>query len=261
MALKKEPEKHVNHERWLVSYADFITLLFAVFVTLYAMSQSDKKKVEEVMASIQQSFGMVQAGAPSPKMNVLPSSQMNITPSLRPEIAIVPGTKSVRGQIKTRADEKDFRQIKSSIEAYLVKQGAQNKVSLTITRRGLIVSLKEAGFFDSGQSQIKPSAYELINTIAEAMSQYNNPLRLEGHTDNIPISSAQFPSNWELSTARAVNGLKYLIKHFDVDPDKISATGYAEFRPLADNATPDGRAKNRRVDLVMLSSDGERGEP
>jgi chemotaxis protein MotB len=261
MALKKEPEKHVNHERWLVSYADFITLLFAVFVTLYAMSQSDKKKVEEVMQSIQQSFGMVQSGAPSPKMNVLPSSQMNLAPSVKPDIAIVPAGKATRGTIKTRADEKDFRQIKSSIEAYLVKQGAQNKVSLTITRRGLIVSLKEAGFFDSGQAQIKPNAYELINTIAEAMSQYNNPLRLEGHTDNIPISSAQFPSNWELSTSRAINGLKYLIKNFDVDPEKISATGYAEFRPLADNATPEGRAKNRRVDLVMLSGDGERGEP
>jgi chemotaxis protein MotB len=261
MALKREPEKHVNHERWLVSYADFITLLFAVFVTLYAMSQSDKKKAEEVMQSIQQSFGMIQAGAPSPKMNVLPSSQVSITPSIKPEMAVVPGTRSARGQSKTRADEKDFRQIKSSIEAYLVKQSAQNKVSLTITRRGLIVSLKEAGFFDSGQAQIKPSAYELINTIAEAMTQYNNPLRLEGHTDNIPISTSQFPSNWELSTARAVNGLKYLIKNFDVDPDKISATGYAEFRPLADNATAEGRAKNRRVDLVMLSNDGERGEP
>lgn len=261
MALKKEPEKHVNHERWLVSYADFITLLFAVFVTLYAMSQSDKKKAEEVMQSIQQSFGMIQSGAPSPKMNVLPSSQVNITPSIRPEISVAPGTRSARGQFKTRADEKDFRQIKSSIDAYLVKQGAQSKVSLTITRRGLIVSLKEAGFFDSGQAQIKSSAYELINTISEVMTQYNNPLRLEGHTDNIPISTSQFPSNWELSTARAVNGLKYLVKNFDVDPDKISATGYAEFRPMADNATAEGRAKNRRVDLVMLSGDGERGEP
>ncbi|RII29930.1 MAG: flagellar basal body stator protein MotB [Geobacter sp.] len=259
MALKREPEKHANHERWLVSYADFITLLFAVFTTLYAMSQTDKKKVEEVMQSLQQSFGMVSAGAPSPKINVIPSKQMSIIPMIKPEISISQGSR--RGQAKTRAEEKDFRQIKSSIEAYLTKQGAQNKVSLTITRRGLIVSLKEAGFFDSGQAQIKPEAYDLINTIAEAMTQYNNPLRLEGHTDNIPISNAQFPSNWELSTARAVNGLKYLIKHFDVDPNRISATGYAEFRPVADNATPEGRAKNRRVDLVMLSGDGERGEP
>lgn len=262
MALKKEPEKHVNHERWLVSYADFITLLFAVFVTLYAMSQSDKKKTEEVMQSIQQSFGMIQSGAPSPKMNVIPSSQMHLTPSIKPEVSVVPGNRTGgRGMGKTRATEKDFRQIKSSIEAYLVKQGAQSKVNLTITRRGLIVSLKEAGFFDSGQAQLKPSAFELINTIAEVVTQYDNPLRLEGHTDNVPISTSQFPSNWELSTARAVNGLKYLVRNFDVDPDKISAAGYAEFRPMADNATPEGRAKNRRVDLVMLSNDGERGEP
>ena len=93
------------------------------------------------------------------------------------------------------------------------------------------------------------------------MTQYNNPLRLEGHTDNVPISTAQFPSNWELSTARATNGLKYLLKNFDVDANKISATGYAEFRPIADNATPEGRARNRRVDLVMLSGEAERGEP
>jgi chemotaxis protein MotB len=261
MALKKEPEKHVNHERWLVSYADFITLLFAVFVVLYAMGQSDKKKVEEVMQSIQASFGMANAGAVAPKINVISSKSISIMPSIKPELSIAPAGKIGRGQGKVRAEEKDFRQIKSSIEAYLVKQGAQNKVALNITRRGLIVSLKEAGFFDSGQAQIKPEAYELINTISEAMTQYNNPLRVEGHTDNVPINTSLFPSNWELSTARATNGLKYLIKHFDVDPDKISATGYAEFRPIADNATTEGRGKNRRVDLVMLSSDGERGEP
>ena len=261
MALKKEPEKHANHERWLVSYADFITLLFAVFVVLYAMGQSDKKKVEEVMQSLQQSFGMSTAGAVAPKINVIPSKSINILPTLKPEISIAPSGKASRGQGKARAEEKDFRQIKSSIEAYLIKQGAQNKVSLNITRRGLIVSLKEAGFFDSGQAHIKPEAYELINTIAEVMTQYNNPLRFEGHTDNIPISSPQFPSNWELSTARATNGLRYLLKHFDIDPNKISATGYAEFRPIAENTTPEGRSKNRRVDLVMLSGDGERGEP
>lgn len=262
MARKKEPEKHANHERWLVSYADFITLLFAVFVVLYAMGQSDKKKVEEVMQSIQQSFGMATAGT-SPKINVIASKPMEVIPAIKPEVSVMPMSRrpAASGQGKTRADEKDFRQIKSSIEAYLVKQGAQNKVSLNITRRGLIVSLKEAGFFNSGQAHIKPEAYELINTIAEAMTVYNNPLRVEGHTDNVPISTAQFPSNWELSTARATNGLKYLIKNFDVDPDKISATGYAEFRPITDNSTPDSRAKNRRVDLVMLSGDGERGEP
>lgn len=260
MALKKEPEKHANHERWLVSYADFITLLFAVFVVLYAMGQSDKKKVEEVMQAIQQSFGMATAGT-APKVSVIPSQAITVIPSLKPEIKVAPAGRTRSGQVKTRADEKDFRQIKSAVEAYLVKQGAQNKVTLEITRRGLIVSLKEAGFFNSGQANIKPEAYELINTIAEVMTQYNNPLRLEGHTDNVPISTAQFPSNWELSTARATNGLKYLLKNFDVDANKISATGYAEFRPIAANDTSEGRARNRRVDLVMLSGEGEHGEP
>ena len=261
MALKKQPEPHVNHERWLVSYADFITLLFAVFVVLYAMGQSDKKKVEEVMQAIQQSFGMATAGASAPKVNVIPSQALTIIPSLKPEVKMSPMGRARSGQAKSRAEEKDFRQIKSAVETYLVKQGAQNKVTLEITRRGLIVSLKEAGFFNSGQANIKPEAYEIINTIAEVMTQYNNPLRLEGHTDNVPINSALFPSNWELSTARATNGLKYLLKNFDVDPGKISATGYAEFRPIADNATAEGRAKNRRVDLVMLSGDAEHGEP
>lgn len=261
MALKREPEKHANHERWLVSYADFITLLFAVFVVLYAMGQSDKKKVEEVMQAIQQSFGMATAGASAPKVNVIPSQAITVIPSLKPEIKISPIGRSRSGQSKARAEEKDFRQIKSAVEAYLVKQGAQGKVTLEITRRGLIVSLKEAGFFNSGQANIKPEAYEIINTIAEVMTQYNNPLRLEGHTDNVPISTAQFPSNWELSTARATNGLKYLLKNFDVDANKISATGYAEFRPIADNATSEGRARNRRVDLVMLSGEAEKGEP
>lgn len=262
MAKKHKHPEHENLERWLVSYADFITLLFAVFTTLYAMSQTDKKKVEEVMQSLRDSFGYSKVGAAS-KVNVIETKDLRLMPSIRPEMGMAPPSRggARSGQGKSRAEDKDFRQIKSSIEAYLIKQGAQNKVSLTITRRGLIVSLKEAGFFDSGQAQIKPEAYELINTITEAMTKYNNPLRLEGHTDNIPISTAQFPSNWELSTARATNGLKYILKHFDVDPDKISATGYAEFRPIADNSLQEGRAKNRRVDLVMLSGDGERGEP
>ncbi len=262
MALKKEPEKHVNHERWLVSYADFITLLFAVFVVLYAMGQSDKQKVEEVVRAIQQSFGMSTAGANSPKINVIPSQAMTVIPSLKPESKAAPAAGRARsGQGKTRAEEKDFRQIKSAVEAYLVKQGAQSKVTLEITRRGLIVSLKEAGFFNSGQANIKSEAYELINTIAEVMTQYNNPLRLEGHTDNIPMNTAQFSSNWELSTARATNAVKYLLKNFEVDATRISATGYAEFRPIADNSSTEGRAKNRRVDLVMLSGEAERGEP
>lgn len=270
MALKKEPEKHANHERWLVSYGDFITLLFAVFVTMYAMSQTDKKKVEEIAASMRESFGYSTTAAG--QKGILESKDMRLIPAIKPEMAVIPITNKMppagpklggkdKGQGKAKAEEKDFKEIQSSIEAYLVKHGAQNKVAIGITRRGLVVSLKEAGFFDSGSAVIKPAGYQLLNTILEAMTGYSNPLRVEGHTDNIPISTSQFPSNWELSVSRATNVLRYLQKSYDVEPAKLSATGYAEFRPTIENTTPENRAKNRRVDIVLLSGEAEQGEP
>ncbi len=272
MALKKEPEKHANHERWLVSYADFITLLFAVFVTMYAMSQTDKKKVEEVAASLRESFGYSSQAAAGQK-GVLHSLDVKPIPAIKPEMAVIPmvskmppagprqgGLEKGRGG-KGKAEEKEFKEIMSSIEAYLIKHGAQNKVSLSMTRRGLMVSLKEAGFFDSGSAVIKPSGYQILNTIIEAMMQYSNPLRIEGHTDNIPISTTQFPSNWELSVARATNVLRYMLKNYEIEPNSISATGYGEFRPVGENASSEGRAKNRRVDIVLLSGESEKGEP
>jgi len=271
VALKKEPEKHANHERWLVSYADFITLLFAVFVTLYAMSQSDKKKVEEVAASLRESFGY-SAQAAAGQRGVLQSQDIKPIPAIKPEMAIIPMINKMppagprqggmeKGRAKGKAEEKEFKEIQSAIEAYLIKHGAQNKVSIGITRRGLVVSLKEAGFFDSGSAVIKPSGYQLLNTIIEAMTQYSNPLRVEGHTDNMPISTPLFPSNWELSVARASNVLRYIQKNYDVDPTKLSATGYGEYRPVADNTTSEGRSKNRRVDMVLLSGEAETREP
>lgn len=271
MALKKEPEKHANHERWLVSYADFITLLFAVFVTMYAMGQTDKKKAEEVAASLRESFGYSQQASAGQK-GVLHSQDIKPIPAIKPEMAVIPminkmppagprqgGMDSGRG--KGKAEEREFKEIQSAIEAYLIKHGAQNKVSIGITRRGLVVSLKEAGFFDSGSAVIKQSGYELLNTIIEAMTQYSNPLRVEGHTDNVPINTPLFPSNWELSVARAANVLRYIQKSYDVDPKTLSATGYGEFRPAAENTTADGRSKNRRVDLVLLSGESETTEP
>jgi len=157
--------------------------------------------------------------------------------------------------------EKDFKATKASIEAYLLKSRAQDKVTVTITQRGLVVSLKEAGFFDSGSATLKQGSLTLLNDVAETLSSYSNGVRVEGHTDDVPISSSAFPSNWELSTARATNVVQYLIKQDDFDPGNISATGYGQYRPVADNASEDGRQKNRRVDLVLLSEQSEKGEP
>ena len=250
---KQQHEKEPNHERWLVSYADFITLLFAVFVTLYAMSQTDKKKVEEVMASMRDSFGY-SVSSPASRPSVIESGAINIIPSLN-KLSQAPR----RG--KSRGGEQDFKATKASIEAYLMKTGAQEKVTVSISRRGLVVSLKEAGFFDSGSAMLKQSSYTLLNDVAGSLASYSNAVRVEGHTDNMPISSQAFPSNWELSTARATNVLQYLTRQDDFDPGKISATGYGEYRPVSDNASEAGRSKNRRVDIVLLSEQSERSEP
>ena len=123
------------------------------------------------------------------------------------------------------------------------------------------MSLKEAGFFDSGSATLKQSSYTLLNDVAESLSGYSNGIRVEGHTDNVPISTAVFPSNWELSASRATSVVQYLTKQDDFDPANVSATGYGEYRPVADNSTDEGRRKNRRVDLVLLSEQSERGEP
>ncbi len=258
MARKKTPEKEPNLERWLVSYADFITLLFAVFVTLYAMSQTDKKKAEEVIESLRESFGYTKS-SPVTKPKIIDSGNINIIPNLRQQT--LPPKQAQYGKTKGHAEEKDFKAIKTAIDAYLLKNGAQDKVSVDITRRGLVISLKEAGFFDSGSATVQQSSYGILSHVAESISSYTNPIRVEGHTDNVPISSHSFPSNWELSTARATNLVQYLIRNYDFQPDKISAAGYGEYRPIADNSTAEGRSKNRRVDIVMLSTESERGEP
>ena len=262
MAKPKKHEKEPNHERWLVSYADFITLLFAVFVTLYAMGQSDKEKIEQVMQSMRESFGFTAAGS-APRPAVLDSSDLRVMPSIAPDLSNKGRSqgKNADGKGRIRASEKDFQAIKSSIEAYLIKQGAQDKVNVGINRRGLVVSLKEAGFFDSGSAIVKESAYPLLAKVAESLAAYSNPVRVEGHTDTMPISSVQFPSNWELSTARATNIVHFLTRSYDFDPGAISAAGFGEYRPIADNGTTEGRSKNRRVDIVLLSGEGERGEP
>jgi chemotaxis protein MotB len=259
---KKKHEKEPNHERWLVSYADFITLLFAVFVTLYAMSQTDKRKVEALVASMRESFGYMKTGASSERVNIVESTDLRAMPAIKPEI-LTPGKGGEDTGVhknRSHADTKEFREIKTTIEEYLAIHGAQDKVSVEITKRGLVVSLKEAGFFDSGSSEVKKNSLGLLTKVANSLGKYDNPIRVEGNTDNVPIRSAAFKSNWELSTARATNIVHYLIEDYGFSPGKISAVGYGEYRAIADNDSAEGRRKNRRVDIVLLSREAEGGE-
>lgn len=251
MARKKEPEKAANHERWLVSYADFITLLFAVFVTLYAMSQTNKQKVEQVAASYRSAFG-VTSGAASGKPEILPKTDMMPIPSMRNQLKN-PEKPKVKndGTVKVQATKQDFKNIKVSLEKYLIEEKAQDKVSMEVNKRGLVISLKEAGFFDSGSATIKPASHDLLAKIAESLLPFGNQISFEGHTDNIPMRSATFQSNWELSTARATNLARHVMDQHGLSPEKIAVTGYGEYRPVADNGTEEGRKQNRRVDIVL----------
>lgn len=257
MARKKEPEKAANHERWLVSYADFITLLFAVFVTLYAMSQTDKKKVEQVAASYRSAFG-VTSGAQSGKPQLINKTDMMPIPSMKTQLKNVERSKGKgEGGEKVQAGKKDFKEILIKIEKFLLDKKAQGKVDVQVTRRGLVISLKEAGFFESGSAGVKPGSDELLDKIAEALLPFGNPISFEGHTDNIPMRSAAFQSNWELSTARATSIARYFMDQQGFSPEKVSVTGYGEYRPVADNSTEEGRRQNRRVDVVMLGAADE----
>lgn len=259
MALKREPEKHVNHERWLVSYGDLLTLLFAVFVTMYAMSQADKKKVEEVAASMNEAFGNAKASAGG-KPVMLPSGAISIVPDLKAKPASAVQRQSNGGKTRMMASNADYGFIKASLDAYLVKNGNSGKVAVEISRRGVVVSLKEAGFFDSGSARLKKESMETLTVIGETLNQYANTFRIEGHTDNVPISSTGFQSNWELSTNRATTVVHFLTETSGFAPETLSAVGYGEYRPVSDNGTAEGRAKNRRVDIVLLAADAETGE-
>jgi chemotaxis protein MotB len=243
---------HVNHERWLVSYADFITLLFAFFVVLFAASQSDKKKQTQLAGAIDSAFR---------SLGLFPASGKKAEPAAAPTAPPSANLYPVVPLPAEPADEplaapagvhQDFEQIRRHLSGLLAGEIAAHAVSVHIGRDGLIISLREAGFYDSGSAAPHPGSTDTLNQIAQVLALTPYDIRIEGHTDNIPIHTAQFESNWELSTARATTLAKFFIVDRHLAPQRLSASGYAEFHPVADNATSEGRSANRRVDIILL---------
>ncbi len=247
---QRHPE-HPNHERWLVSYADFITLLFAFFVVMYAMSQVDVKKLGRLSRAMQSAFDTRVFDAGSQKLDLSEGisegvAQQKITEPLSP---LVPPSTAT------------FDKLQRKVEHKLIQQKSQDKVKFKQDKRGLVISLVEAGFFNPGEADIKGSSLKVLDLIAQSLLPIRNQIRVEGHTDNTPIHNDRFPSNWELSTARATNVIAYLMSHYEFSPQRLSAAGYGEFRPVALNSLAEGRAANRRVDIVILNEATERQEP
>ena len=257
MSRRKRPRSHTNHERWLVSYADFITLLFAFFVVLYASSQVDKKKVGKLAMAIQVAFqemGVFETSStkvpvdledpmPFDTVQALESRQRNADLS---QVAARPGA------LGGGAENGALAELQHELESALALEISQQHISMRREPDGLVISLREVGFFESGSGQMKQESEPAFDRIAELLRKRNCRLRIEGHTDNAPIHTAQFSSNWELSTARATEIIRVLIVRDGFDPRHLSAAGYAEFHPLASNDTREGRSMNRRVDIVIL---------
>jgi chemotaxis protein MotB len=245
MSKKKHPE-HVNHERWLVSYADFITLLFAFFVVLFASSQSDKKKQERLAEALQSAFtplGTFEAHAKTPPLTDTSAS------------AVVDAPPAVIAPPLPITSMETLEQTKARLTKLFDEEVAAGRIppggmTMRITPDGLVISLHEAGFFSSGSAEVRDESIPMISIVATTLPA--GPLRVEGHTDNVPIHTAQFASNWELSTARATAIARLLLERGPINPANLAAAGYAEFHPIASNATEDGRVQNRRVDIILL---------
>ncbi|VAW34592.1 Flagellar motor rotation protein MotB [hydrothermal vent metagenome] len=245
MARKKKQEEHENHERWLVSYADFITLLFAFFVSMYAISTVNEGKYKALSESLQAAFTTTSTAA------IFSGAGTGGTGGGTGEVSRLEAGEPPKISDRFRQNfSPDFKRISRALQSL---KGKTN-MTLMLDERGIVVRLSQPMLFKAGRAELKSDAYKVLDEIASAIKSTARNIRIEGHTDNIPVQSKEYPTNWDLSSARALVVLKYLLSAHSFDPTKISASGYGEYRPVATNDTLRGRAKNRRVDIVLLNS-------
>ncbi len=254
MARKKKPEEHENLERWLVSYADFITLLFAFFVVMYAISSVNEGKYRVMSDSLINAF------------QEKPSTEKLIEMSSKhPEVLSGTGKpigKAVPQPRQTPPDTPERQKAAESMKkvAKNVLQAMQpliqnGQVRVTQSPRGITVEINASVLFKSGEAILQPQSSEALAAVAQVLGQVDNPIQVEGHTDNIPINSPNFPSNWELSSSRAGSVVR-LFTERGVPAARMVAIGYADNRPIDTNATLDGRSRNRRVNVLILNEVG-----
>jgi len=251
MRRTRDAEESVNHDRWLLSYSDFITLLFAFFVVLFASAYRDNQAIRKLSRAIHNGFQTLgafradESGSGGPYASLAASEDTNTSRVHNDEDTHNPASAGA---------STDMLKLKQQLEAAMGKELANHEMDLQVTPEGFVISLRELGFFNSGQADLIPGAGAKIITIARILAKPGLEIRVNGHSDNQPIHTPQFASNWELSTARAMSVLRLLVNDGGFDPTRISAAGFGEYRPVADNSTPEGRKKNRRIDLIVLQS-------
>jgi chemotaxis protein MotB len=228
----------------MVSYADFVTLLLAFFIVLYASSQADKAKMAAMAEAIGQAFQTMGANPSASGKN---SAAHPVTQA----------QKAAMAAIQTQAEiarQQGLEQLQQTMQKLLEEEVKKHSVVIHQNDEGLVISLRELGFYQSGSAGLRADALPVFQRIVEELKRNNWKIRIEGNTDNVPIHTAAFRSNWELSTARATELVRLMVENYQVNPERLSAAGYGEFRPVASNDTDEGRRQNRRVDIVVLGA-------
>jgi|SRR5579871_4339621 len=249
---RRKPAEHENHERWLVSYADFITLLFAFFVVMFASSQTDKSKAKQISQAVEKALADGKSVGVPPTVAKVLGGTVDDKGQGNAQMR-GPGGAQKANKDAPAPDILELAPSLKSLSEELKEEIKAGKVEVSMEPRGLVVSLKQAAFFPSGEDTIDPSTFPIIAKLATALKDVSNPLQVEGHTDSIPIHTARFHSNWELSAARSIAMRELLATRFGVDHHRMIIVGFADTLPEASNDTPEGRATNRRVNIVILN--------
>jgi len=229
---RRRREKSSGHERWLVTYADMITLLLIFFIVMYTMSRIDANKFQSLASSLSRAMGAGGMVMESPGPSFVPGASLSSADELE--------------------EKQRFESIREELEALIQERGLAAEIRVSTEQRGIVISFQEQVLFPSGSAELTSQARRLIDEVAPVLRESGNHLRIEGHTDNLPIHTEKFPSNWELSAARATSVLQELLRTADISPDLLCAVAYGEYRPRVLNDTPENRQLNRRVDIVIL---------
>ncbi len=250
MRRRAHAEEHENHERWLVSYADFITLLFAFFVVMYSLSSVNEGKYRVLSDSLVSAFRSVNINTRGEQ--IVPGSRTPIAASALPQIRAKPvvSPNNVREEERKRQAREKMRGMAGEIKGVLASLVREGKVSVTEGLKGITVEINASVLFPLGEARLQPDAVKALRAVAEVAATADFPIIVEGHTDPTPIATPQFPSNWELSGARASSVVRLFIES-GVAPQRLTATGFGEQRPVTSNDTQEGRARNRRVTILI----------
>lgn len=255
--LFNDNETHENHERWLVSYADFITLLFAFFVVMYATSSLNEGKYKILSNSLVSAFKSTSSQTGTDEARI-PVSLIKT----EPDGAMIKIMEKENGETRQaeRIERKETMQsmAKDILRALspLIEDGS---VTVTQSAIGITVEINASVLFSPGEAFLAENSIEALRAVATVIQEHNHEIHVEGHTDNIPIQTVNFPSNWELSTARASSVIRLFIEN-GVDAARLTAIGYGENRPVDSNETSEGRKRNRRVSIMILANDADPGE-